>query len=469
MAHIQGSKVAFQVLIGDEYITLFCAKSINLRTDADVVETTTKGDGRFKDWDYDVLSASVSLEAITALQNEGNPPTLIDFWDFQYQFMEVNFRIIYTDAVDAAKIKVFRAQGIVRSNNTNASAGLIVDGTADILIKGQYFLEDAIPEYVDFNIVSFNNDTAAAQIRVQLIDTDGNIIFDTALLEEAVSGWLENPVDITKKVLIGDYYMILEVRTETENNTWLIPPPPIGMTGGFNNGINVINTEELGKPVIPFDVARQLIITLGTVVEPPPCVQPDFVGSTVLPDGEVGIPYVATFPLIGSQPFTLSDVTKPAWMNIAVVDISGTEKGVQFSGTPDAEGTGINVTVQVNNACGAVNLPQTIDITAPPVTQSTVTWSFNKTGLNAAGTFRIWVNSVQIVNVNSDNSGTFNVNPGDVIFASLVAQVEQIGSMAVVDSVDGVIFFEPGQDGTINFQWTAINGHNYDISADVQN
>ena len=467
MASIQGSKVVFQVLIGDDYKTVICAKSINIRTQADTKEITTKGDGRFKDFDYDQLTASVTLDTIVMMQNPNNP-VHFDFWDWQYQFMEINFRIIFTDSLNTSLVKVFRAQGIIPDTATNASAAQIVDSNTTILVKGQWFLEDAVPEYSDFRILVFNNDAAAAQFRVQLLDPNtDDVIFDTSVKPQANGGYLDNPFDFTFKVLKGIWYWIIETRTETENNDWVLSPPP-NYTASFQNGVTVYNSKIDANNTADFSNNRELAFQLGTVVQPPACVPPAKVGFPELPDGEVGTPYSYSFPITGTAPFSLSDVTKPSWMNINIVETSPGSGSylVQYSGTPDTTTTDENVIISVNNACGGFGFTDAISITAPVVSPGTINYSFDEEGA-ANGTFRLYKNGVQVVFLTADNSGSLSANPGDDMEVIVAATTDGVANVEVDDNGSSIYFDNIPWPGTNSFTWTVISGHTYDVITSI--
>lgn len=84
------------------------------------------------------------------------------------------------------------------------------------------------------------------------------------------------------------------------------------------------------------------------------CVNASFTGGMQsLPDATIGQPYVFSFGLTGTAPFTLGTIVKPAWMAISV---SGST--VSFSGTPTALASGVAVSFNVLN-CAAAVLPFT--------------------------------------------------------------------------------------------------------------
>lgn len=467
MAHIQGSKVVFKALIGDDYKTVMCAKSINLRTQTDIKETTTRGDGRFKDFDYDQLSATVSLDTVCMMQNENNP-VHFDFWDYQYQFLEVNFRIIFTDALDNTKVKVFRAQSLVQDTATNASAGQVVDGTITLLIKGAWFLEDAVPEYSAFRIMSFANDTASVQVRVRLLDPETDeIIFDTGVTDQAVGGFLDNPFDHTFNVLKGTWYWIIEVRTETTNNIWVLSPPP-NASAEFYDGIYNFNskTDGPGNVTRDFSTDRELSFEIGPLAPPPDCVPVQLGVTEDMPVGTVGTPYTYSFPITGTAPFTISNVTKPSWMSIDVIP-SGPFYAVQITGTPDEDGTGIIVSFDINNCAdtGVTTFSDTIDVVAAS-NQANIAYSLAVTS-PAIGTMQIWVNGNEVVDLVEPGSGAFNVNEGDTVQVTVNSfNISNTRHLDIDSDCDGVIYNSTGTSLRTH-TWVAVANCNYTITGEV--
>jgi len=117
-----------------------------------------------------------------------------------------------------------------------------------------------------------------------------------------------------------------------------------------------------------------------TITVAPACVGVGIVGAPGLPDAIAGSEYGYYFSLSGTAPFTLSNVVKPAWMNIW---ISGNI--VNFSGTPllsDAA-EDVDVSFDITNCSGnnTVSFEDTIDVTGLPynfkVTNSSERYKIN--------------------------------------------------------------------------------------------
>lgn len=103
------------------------------------------------------------------------------------------------------------------------------------------------------------------------------------------------------------------------------------------------------------------------------CVAPTIASGTPLPDGFIGVAYDHTIVYTGPVPISLSPggipfVIKPDWMTITIV---GNE--VHLTGTPDEEGTDLQVLFTVYNCSGeGVEIDETIDVTEIPVENFTI-------------------------------------------------------------------------------------------------
>lgn len=92
-----------------------------------------------------------------------------------------------------------------------------------------------------------------------------------------------------------------------------------------------------------------------------------------LPDAIVGDPYEVVIPLAGSAPFDILGSVLPSWMSANIVDST-----LVLSGTPDANGTNLQVSVSVENCGGdaTANFTQQINATTcTPVSFGAVTFA----------------------------------------------------------------------------------------------
>ena len=88
------------------------------------------------------------------------------------------------------------------------------------------------------------------------------------------------------------------------------------------------------------------------------CIPIAVVSGGTLPDAHEGIPYNHTIVLSGDLPFDLTITSKPAWMNISLVDST-----IIFFGTPTEAAGDVLVDITVTNCDDeTININQTIDI-----------------------------------------------------------------------------------------------------------
>jgi hypothetical protein len=183
------------------------------------------------------------------------------------------------------------------------------------------------------------------------------------------------------------------------------------------------------------------------------------------PGGIVGTYWISTIVVSGSQPFTISNVTKPSWINIS---ISGGI--ITMEGTPEA-GFNQAVTFDVTNACGTATFTDNVDIDENP-DAIVLNWDYSETGspsTSTSCTFRMFINGTQVILSTDPGSGSIFANAGDTIQVQVVGPGTGIGTppnkhLDVQDSVAGEIYNHDTTGTSNSFSFVATLGHNYDIT-----
>jgi hypothetical protein len=136
---VQGKNCLFQVNFGDGYQSVVCAKGFTVTFDTELKETTSRGSGVHKEYDYKSLSGSINLTGlIKVADNDGNA-IFFDLAFYQKNFIEVPFKALFED--NFGVIKSIRGLGIIRSSAFTASAAQLADSSVDIQISGEYHIE----------------------------------------------------------------------------------------------------------------------------------------------------------------------------------------------------------------------------------------------------------------------------------------------------------------------------------------
>ena len=411
MALIQSNSCVFQVKVNDVYTTVMCLRSFSFNPTVTEKEITPPGNGKFKSYDYKQISYTVSGDGVM-YREDGINPVIFSFAEYQKNFLEVPFRALYKD--EANQYKVITGQAIVRNCNIEASAGQIASGTFELLGQGEYTTADALPEFVNLRIHTTGSPTAQALFQFRLINADGEAVFQTDQLPQSSGGNLANPIDITVPVPKGSWYYWFNISTEAIGNQMVLNAPP-GKTSGFNMGL--FNESSFPTQLYDLTANRDLDIQLGINNPPPTCVAP-VIASSNIPNGTNHITWNGTVNVSGSQPFTVSNVTKPAWMNIT---ISGGV--ISLSGVPNATGINIPISFDVTNACGTVSFSDTFNISAN-ANEIFINWDYSEdAGTPSQSIFLIFVNGAQAVGQNTTGTGTLVVNPGDTVEARIIGPI----------------------------------------------
>lgn len=456
---IQGKDCVFQLKIGDDYKTVVCAKSFTFNPVTDMKETTTVGSGFWKEFRPRKLSYTITFNGMFQIHSSGTQEMIKTMFDYQIGFLPMNYRLIYTDA--SANVMIVNGTVYVISTLLDASPVNLVNGTVELQGNGPIEVLDQLPIPINIHIVSTGDPSIAAFIQFRLYNSNGDIVFDSGQLPAASGGNLSHPVDVVGTVQSGSYYYTWQVTADSVGNTFDLDAPPTATTG-FANGTS--NDSTVNVQLYDFTADRTVTFALGVPTPPPACVAPAIPGSPALPDSLTYVPYSFSFPITGSAPFNITNVTKPSWMSI-VIDETSPGSGsyqVQITGTPDTTGTDIDVSFDINNACGTISFADTIDITDNPDVV-TITYSFDTSVIFSI--FRIFVNgSPAITPLTADGSGSINVNPGDVVQVQCVAAGTSKHT-TVVDSVSGTIYNNTTSATTQSFTFTTTIGHDYTITS----
>jgi len=454
---IQSNDCLFQVKIGDDFVSVACGKSFTVTINTDEKETTTVGDGQFKTFDYKVLSYTANLNGGMRIP-DALTTTIFDFVEFQKGFIPIEFRAVWIDP--AGGTRFFQGVGIIKSTNMVASASQLADGSVDILGSGEFETGDTIADKITLNIISTGNDAAPAFLKFKLINTDGEVVFQTDILPQASGGNLGNPFNINVLAPAGSFYVYWYCDSNLVGNTFETNAPPT-LLQAFNNG--VVQYSSYPLQLYDFTANRTVTFTLGVNNPGPGCVAPGHNGLNNTA-GTTGTLYTGTVTLTGSQPFTLSNIIKPAWLNISLVN-----NIVTLSGMPTA---GLNqpVSFDMTNSCGTSSFSDEIDISASP-TANVVNYTYDEDGTfgGTSCAFRIFVNATIQVFLSVDGSGAIFTNPGDTVEVQIVGTSGTRKHIDVQDTIAGEIYNADVTLITHSFSFITIVGHDYTINGEGGN
>jgi hypothetical protein len=380
-------------------------------------------------------------------------------FDYQVGFLPLPYRLIYTDA--SSNVMVVDGWVYVTSTLLDASPVNLVNGTVELQGNGAIVVSDVIPDLIDINIVSLGDISILAQFQFKLFDANGAVVFDSGQLPGASGGNLTHPVNITGQVQKGMYSIFWQAYAQSVGNAFQLDAPPT-KTELFNDLL--INESTFGIQEYDFTANRLVSFTLGVPAPPPVCVAPGFTSGLNNPTATVSTYWIGTVVLSGSQPFSISNVTKPSWMSMALVG-----NVVTFEGNPDA-GIDQIISFDVSNACGSNSYSDNIDVSANP---DGITVEFNYTvdgtvpalSCNA----RLYINATLFTNFLTTNSATFIVNPGDVIEVQVAGSVLAIKHIDVQDTIAGEIHNQTATSITLTYTFATTIGHDYTINATAEN
>lgn len=455
---IQGLNCVFQLKIGDEYFTVVCAKSFTFNPVTDMKETTTVGSGFWKEFRPRKLSYTITFNGMFQVVSLVTQEKIKTMFDYQIQFLPLSYRMIYTD--NSGNVMVVNGTSYVTSTLLDASPVNLVNGTVELQGTGPIEILDEVPDFITLT-VSVTGE-ADAKTRFILYEADGTIAYDTSTLLALLptSGWLVQGESVTIQVQKGQYaWGVNTVDVLSDVNTFdldITPAAHIDFTSADLSQNSLPTTYD-------FLTDKAAVFDIGISTPPPTCVPVAISGSPSMPNGQVGVPYSYSYVITGSSPFFIDNVTKPSWMTLTVSQFLG-DWIVTANGTPDADGTGITVSYDINNDCGEVAFSDTIDIA---VNNGLITINYDYTETSAPfGALRFYVNSVLVLIVTSTDTGFIQVNPGDVVEARVMGSAVNDATMIVEDSVFGIIYSTSGAP-PLSFSFNATAGRIYDVIATI--
>jgi hypothetical protein len=453
---IQGKNCVFQLKIDDVYKTVVCAKSFTFNPVTDMKETTTVGSGFWKEFRPRKLSYTITFNGMLQVESDISQEKIKTMFDYQLQFLPLPYRLIYTD--NSSNVMVVDGWVYVTSNLLDASPVNLVNGTTELQGNGPIGISDAIPDLVDINIVSLGDNSIPATFQFKLFNSSGAVVFDSGMLPGASGGNLTHPVNVTGQIQKGTYSIFWQGLSQSIGNAFQLDAPPT-KSEVFDNSLT--NESTFGIQDYDFTANRTVTFTLGVYVPPPTCVPPMVIQGLNNPTAIEGTPWSTIVTLAGSQPFTLSNITKPSWIDIS---ISGST--ITLSGNPVAglnQGIGFDIT----NACGTINHNDQIDVSANP---NAITLDINYTetlsGFPAVVTgFHLYVNAVNFLNIQNTGTESTVVNPGDTIELRIAGTSGRHSHIDVTGTVDGLIMNEDSTQATMIRTFVAVAGNDYTINA----
>lgn len=447
---IQGINCVFQLKIGDDYKTVVCAKSFTFNPITDMKETTTVGSGFWKEFRPRKLSYTITFNGMFQVES-GAQEKIKTMFDYQIGFLPLPYRLIYTD--NSGNIMAVDGSAYVTSTLLDASPVNLVNGTVELQGNGPITVLDQIPDLADITITSLGDNSITAVFQFKLFDANGAMVFDSGQLPGASGGNLTHPVNVTGQIQKGTYSIFWQALAQSIGNAFQLDAPP---TKSETFDDLLINESTYGVQEYDFTANRLVSFTLGTPVPPPSCVAPTIASGGTLPDGQVGVAYSHSITVNGSQPFNITNVTKPSWL---IITITGGNT-VLLSGTPDADGTGIAVSFDINNACGTASISDTIDIAAAPSTNATINYVWDRA--SAAQQMRLFVNAVLVKTLTDDESGSFSVNAGDVVEAQIINSSIIPVRLIVTDVTFSLEMYNNTAVGSFSFSWPAAASRVYE-------
>lgn len=164
------------------------------------------------------------------------------------------------------------------------------------------------------------------------------------------------------------------------------------------------------------------------------CIPPS-ITSSIMPIGQVGIPYNYSVLLLGSLPRLLENIVKPAWATVAMNGLTS----VKVTGTPDTETTE-TVSFDISNGCGVASFNRSFAVVTDVINFNVFSYLFSSiqsvTGLDyliLSGSYPT-SGTVQIQGIHTGYTGTIEVVVDNIAFP-LKLRIRRNGALLQTISV----------------------------------
>jgi hypothetical protein len=217
---VKGNDCILTFQLGETYNQVFCGKRFAINTETEVLETTTKGDGQYQDFDYHTLSYSIQIDG---LMKWGEGYNAFDVLSAQRTFMDVLYEMSWPDEVDPSIIWVMEGRVFVNTSTLGAVSSQIADHSFTFRGRGPYLLRNtAEPCY------------SAIGAGYLLITTNEPTSADTKVIVTTVSGdWasFNYSLDGGSIVNVPDNEFLVGVLTPGSHSITVWPVCPNGVQG----------------------------------------------------------------------------------------------------------------------------------------------------------------------------------------------------------------------------------------------
>lgn len=170
---VQGKNCIFRVNVGNGHAVIMCAKSFTVAVDTEIKETTSRGSGIYREFDYKSLAWKVSLTTILKVVDEDGDPTAFDLMYYQQQFLELPIQAVFQD--NNSQVRQFSGTCIVAGSSLGAQAGQLADGNFELQGTGAYQITNLSGDACDNSITAITINGGS-----DLEDGDNIIIGNTA-------------------------------------------------------------------------------------------------------------------------------------------------------------------------------------------------------------------------------------------------------------------------------------------------
>lgn len=164
-------------LDGENYFPVYCGTGFALTVNTEIIETTTKGDGQYQDFDYNSLSYSLTIDGLGKLDTYST----FDVLYAQRTFMDLPFRLIFQEG---DSVQVIEGTVMVLSTDLTVTADEHMNYSHEFRGRGPYEIRNTIepcPSVVLAENVIVTTNPFTGAVQVEITSSSGAVSFNWSI------------------------------------------------------------------------------------------------------------------------------------------------------------------------------------------------------------------------------------------------------------------------------------------------
>lgn len=163
---VKGTDAILQIYKAGSYRDYLCATDVSVDFKSDLKSVKTIGDGVWKRSRPQSIGYTINLNGVVKIEN-GDDPAAFDVLEYQKQFVDIQYRITFTDS--ASSLRVIMGNAIVDNSQFSAGSEGFATAQFNMTGNGEPSISDSlIPCNITITDLTFNQEGPGAITTVNI-------------------------------------------------------------------------------------------------------------------------------------------------------------------------------------------------------------------------------------------------------------------------------------------------------------